>query len=182
MNRFPPNLCCGCFSSYSTDTWYPKHWNPKKVFCDVIASVLYKVELIPVCHTTPHTSVPNYPPSNTTDLDHRSWTSYTTPCNGTVSHGAPIWVIWIFADHTRGNECKQTHHPSSRCVQHFTCVYLHVQTAVDAGDIRIWRIGVILIKWKTQIPPIGAPCWEENGAHSWISGLNMWRVHKDQKC
>ena len=41
MNRFPPNLGCGCFSSCSTDTWYPKHRNPKKVFCDVIASVLY---------------------------------------------------------------------------------------------------------------------------------------------
>ena len=41
MNRFPPNLGCGCFSSCSTDTWYSKHSNPKKVFCDVIASVLY---------------------------------------------------------------------------------------------------------------------------------------------
>ena len=39
MNRFPPNLGCGCFSSCSTDTWYRKRWNPKKVFCDVIASV-----------------------------------------------------------------------------------------------------------------------------------------------
>ena len=32
MNRLPPNLGCGCFSSCSTDTWYPKHWNPKKSF------------------------------------------------------------------------------------------------------------------------------------------------------
>ena len=32
MNRFPPNLGCGCFSSCSTDTCYPKHWNPKKFF------------------------------------------------------------------------------------------------------------------------------------------------------
>ena len=43
MNWFPPNLGCGCFSSCSTDTWYPKRWNAKKtpVFCDVIVSVLY---------------------------------------------------------------------------------------------------------------------------------------------
>ena len=32
MNRFPPNLGCGCFSSCSTDTWYPKCWNAKKSF------------------------------------------------------------------------------------------------------------------------------------------------------
>ena len=41
MNWFPPNLGSGCFSSCSTDTWYPKLWNAKKDFCDVIASVLY---------------------------------------------------------------------------------------------------------------------------------------------
>ena len=27
MNRFPPNLGCGCFSSCFTDTWYLKWWN-----------------------------------------------------------------------------------------------------------------------------------------------------------
>ena len=27
---------------------------------------------------------------------------------------------------------------------------------------------------KTQIPPIGAPCQEENGADSWISGPNLY--------
>ena len=43
MNRFPPNLGCVCFSSRSTDTWYPQCWNAKKkkVFCDVITFVLY---------------------------------------------------------------------------------------------------------------------------------------------
>ena len=29
------------FLSCSTETWYPKCWNAKKVFCDVITSVLY---------------------------------------------------------------------------------------------------------------------------------------------
>ena len=41
MNRFLSNLGCGCFSSCSTDARYPKCWNAKKSFCDVIASVLY---------------------------------------------------------------------------------------------------------------------------------------------
>ena len=30
------------FSSCSTNTWYPKCWNAKQAFCDVITSVLYK--------------------------------------------------------------------------------------------------------------------------------------------
>ena len=42
-----------------------------------------------------------------TDLDRRSRTSYTAPCNDVVSHGAPIGGIRVFADHTRGNRHKQ---------------------------------------------------------------------------
>ena len=42
-----------------------------------------------------------------TDLDRRSRTSYTAPCNGVVSHGAPIGGFRVFADHTRGNKHKQ---------------------------------------------------------------------------
>ena len=30
MNRFPPNLGCGCFSSCSNKAWYLKCWNAKK--------------------------------------------------------------------------------------------------------------------------------------------------------
>ena len=45
-----------------------------------------------------------------------------------VSHGAPIGVIWDFADHTSGNKCKQT--ASTIFVRRFTHVYLHAETAV----------------------------------------------------
>ena len=41
MNRFPPNFGCGGISSFSTGLWYSKSWNAKKVFCDIITSVLY---------------------------------------------------------------------------------------------------------------------------------------------
>ena len=34
---------------------------------------------------------------------------------------------------------------------------------------------------KTQIPPIGAPCREENGVDSQISGLNLWLIFKKEK-
>ena len=47
MNRFPPNLGCGYFSSCFTDTWYPKCCNATQgfffFFCDAIASVLYRI-------------------------------------------------------------------------------------------------------------------------------------------
>ena len=39
--QFPPNLDGGGFSSCSTNLWYLKRWNAKKLFCDVITSVLY---------------------------------------------------------------------------------------------------------------------------------------------
>ena len=42
----------------------------------------------------------------TTDLDQRSQTSYVDPCNGIVSHGAPIGGIQVFANHSRGNKRK----------------------------------------------------------------------------
>ena len=45
------------------------------------------------------------------------------------------------------------------CRAAFMHVYLHTQTAADAGDIRTWRTTVILITGKTQRPPIWAPCW-----------------------
>ena len=42
----------------------------------------------------------------------------------------------------------------------FTSIYLRAQTAVGA------RITVILITGQTRIPPIEAPCREENDADS----------------
>ena len=37
-------------------------------------------------------------------------------------------------------------------LQHFTHVYLHTQTAVDAGDLGIWKTTLILITLKIQRP------------------------------
>ena len=41
---------------------------------------------------------------------------------------------------------------SLHAVQHFTRVYLHAETAVDASDIRTWRTTVILITGKPKDP------------------------------
>ena len=75
--------------------------------------------------------------------------------------------------HTKTNAI-QMHPRSSHAVQRFMCVYIHAQTAVDAGDIRTWRITVILITGITQRPPIWAPCRDKNGAGFGISLEYLW--------
>ena len=111
----------------------------------------------------------HYFSESTTDVQGRSQTLYTTLCNGLVSHWAQIGGI---ADHTHThkNKCKQMR-PRSSCtaVRHFTHVYHHAQTAVDAGDICTWWTTVIFITGKTWIPPLWAPCRDKNGAGSGIS-------------
>ena len=62
----------------------------------------------------------------------------------------------------------------SRTVRHFTHVYLHAQTAVDAGDIRTWQTTVILITRETRRPPIWSPCRNQDGAGSGISLVYLW--------
>ena len=68
-------------------------------------------------------------------------------------------------------QAKQMHPRSSHAVQHFTRVYLHARTTVDAGDTGTWRTTFILITGKTQRPPIWAPCWNKDGA-----GSGIWDV------
>ena len=59
-------------------------------------------------------------------------------------------------------------------MRRFTYVYLHAKTVVDAGDIRTWQTTVILIKGKTQRPPIWAPCRNQDGAGSGIFRVYLW--------
>ena len=42
-----------------------------------------------------------------TDIDRRVRNSHTAVCNGVVSYGALIGGIWVFANHTHSNKCKQ---------------------------------------------------------------------------
>ena len=114
-----------------------------------------------------------------TDVQGRSHTSHTIPYNGIVSYGAQIGGLWVFADHTHATtNAKQMHLRSLRTMQCFTRVYLHTQTAVDAGDIRTWRTTVILITGKSRRPPIWAPCWDKYGTGSGISLAYLWIYHK----
>ena len=63
----------------------------------------------------------------TTDIQGRSQTSYTTPCNGVLSPGAQIGGIWVFVVHTRRNKRKQN--VSTIFVPH-AAFHLHAQIAV----------------------------------------------------
>ena len=119
-----------------------------------------------------------------TDLDRRYLNFYTTPCNGVVSHMELQLGVFGSLPTMHEEMWKKFAHDfcahafaSLGAMQLFTCVYLHAQTAVDEGDVRTWRIMVILIVGKTQIPPIGASCQKENGADSCISHLNLWDNH-----
>ena len=69
---------------------------------------------------------------------------------------------------------KQMRPWSLHAVRHFTRVYLHTRTVVDAGDICTWWTTFILITGKTWRPLIWAPCRIQDGAGSGISRVYLW--------
>ena len=60
----------------------------------------------------------------------------------------------------------------THCAAFYTHVYLHAKTTGDVGDMRTNHCYFDHV--MSRIPPIGTPCWEENGASSWISSLYPW--------
>ena len=111
-------------------------------------------------------------------IHHRSRNPFTTPCNDAISHGAPFGVFgFLLTTHAETNANKMSLQSVS-AMQLFTHIYLHVQTAADAGDICTWRMTVFWSRGKPRTFPIGGTPWkEENGADSWISNLNRWYTH-----
>ena len=63
-----------------------------------------------------------------TDIHQRSQTSYSAWCNGIVSHGVQFGGLRVFAIHTCKRKCKQIRSRSSRAIQQFTRVCLHLHT------------------------------------------------------
>ena len=68
-----------------------------------------------------------------TDIQGRSQTSHTIPCNGIISHGAQIGGIWVFANHTRNNKAKQMHLRSLRTMR---CFYACLSSQSDCSRLR----------------------------------------------
>ena len=100
----------------------------------------------------------------TTDIQGRFQTSYTTPYNGAISHGAKIGVFGLLpTTHVETNANKMR---PQLCAAFHASQYIHT-----------WRITVILIMGKTRRPPIWALCWDKNGAGSGISLVYLWKWH-----
>ena len=71
----------------------------------------------------------------TTDIQGRSQTSYTAPCNGVVNHGAQIGGVRVFAVHTHGNKCKQNASTIFACRGAFyTCLSSRSDRSTYAPD------------------------------------------------
>ena len=87
-----------------------------------------------------------------TYLDQRFRISYTAPCNGVVSHRAPVGSICVSVDHTRRNKHKQNASKILTCSAMF-----HAQTPIDALDIRTWWNTIILSTGKPWTSPIRLP-------------------------
>ena len=109
-----------------------------------------------------------------TDLDCRSPTSCTAPCNGVISHGAPMGGIWVFADHT--HTWKQT---QTKCV-HDLCVPCGISHVfIFSLKPQLMQMtyapdeSVILITRKPKYPS-GSHMLGRKGADFLISGLNLW--------
>ena len=93
------------------------------------------------------------------------------PCNGVVSHGAQFGGLQVFADHTR--KSKGTTNVFMNFAR-FMYVCLHTQTYVHAGCTHSWKTMIILIMGKTRRLPIWAPCRDQDGTGSGISGVQNW--------
>ena len=58
-------------------------------------------------------------------------------------------------------------------MRHFTCVYLHAQTAAYVGDVHSRRTKIILIMGKTQFEPhAGVKMAQVLGSPLYICGLH----------
>ena len=98
--------------------------------------------------------------------------------SGVVSHRAQIGGLWVFADNTRRKKMRPQ---SSRAVQHFMCVCLHPQTAVDAGDIRTQHPQLFWLKWEKPEDPQSEPHagikWHKNHANYVLhNNINAWVI------
>ena len=92
----------------------------------------------------------------------------------------PVWwrrqpwgSIWGSSGFCRPHTQKYT---QNKCVYNLW-VPCGVCLSSCSNHIRTWRTTVILITGKTQRPPNSAPCRDQDGECSGISGLYLWTIH-----
>ena len=105
-----------------------------------------------------------------TGIKGSSQTSFSTPCNGIVSHGAQIGgsLPTTYCKTNAKHMCKW----SSCSVQHFMH-YLHNQITEIAGDIHTWWSMIILIMKRNRRKETEDPMYLHfphmiSVTHSWI--------------
>ena len=115
-----------------------------------------------------------------TDLDWRYQTFYTAPCNGIVSHGAPIWVFGSLpTTHTETNAEKCTHDLYAHVcanLTHGAPFHVCLSSHSDRSRCRWHRyLTNHIFFWSRENPHTlnWSPCREENGFNSWMSSLNL---------
>ena len=100
-----------------------------------------------------------------TEIDRRSQNSYTARV---MVSSAPIGGIRVFAGHTRGNKCKQNAFFDLRALCGVSRMFI---STLRLQYIRTWRITVILIKAKTQIPLL-----EPSARIKMTQVLDLWSI------
>ena len=113
--------------------------------------------------------------SSTTDIQGRSQTPYTVPCNGVISHGAQIGGLWGFADHTQ-KKCK------TKCVHDFRVAFcVCLSSRLDCSRCR-WHTHLTHHSYfyygKNPKTLNLSPHWGKNGAGSGISLVYLWVLHR----
>ena len=111
-----------------------------------------------------------------TDKHQRYQTSYTAPGHVMASSAMRL-NLGVFGflptTHAKAN-AKQMRSRSSRAARLSACDCFHAQPAVHAINLRTWRTTIIFITGKTRRPPNWAPCQDQDGAGSGISGVYLW--------
>ena len=111
-----------------------------------------------------------------TDIQGKSQTWYTAPCNGVVSHGDQIGGIRVFADNTRNTSAKQMRPRSSRAMQHYNA-YLSSRSDCSRSMQVTYAPDEPRLFWlreKPEDPQFEPLCLDENGAGSGIFLVYLW--------
>ena len=108
------------------------------------------------------------------NINHKSQTSNTAPCNGIVSLGAQFEGLRVFANHAQKNKHKAY---VCRIFVLSAVFYACLSSCSDCSrcsDISTWQTTVILIMRKNPKTPNLSPCWDKDSTGSGISGLYLW--------
>ena len=167
-------LLCTMSYTVATASWRIYAVALEVLRCVALVPVKATAQWLPFCSSSvnepPKWSHDNKQCAPDTDIEGRSQNPYSTPCNGVVSHGAPIGRIQVFAEHTRRNKCKKN---ASMTFARRAAFHTFLSLSSDHSTYALTNHGYF-DRGKYRIPPTEAPCRDNDGAGSGISGLYLW--------